>query len=30
MTRHDRFPIVPACATLALAALFLAIWWGAM
>ena len=29
MTRHDRFPLAPACTTLAFAALFLAVWWGA-
>lgn len=29
MTRDDRFPIAPICATLALAALVLAVWWGA-
>lgn len=30
MTRADRFPITPACTVLAVAALFLAVWWGAM
>lgn len=29
MTNDDRFPIAPACTTLAFAALFLAVWWGA-
>ena len=29
MTRHDRFPITPACTVLAFAALVLAVWWGA-
>lgn len=29
MTNDDRLPLAPACATLAFAALFLAIWWGA-
>lgn len=26
---NDRLPIAPACATLALAALVIAVWWGA-
>lgn len=29
MTHQDNLPLAPVCTTLAFAALFLAIWWGA-